>query len=58
VAISEPPAGPASYNRILTPLRGALRTADGWIAGQPHREAHLTAPLPGRHTREVLAEPG
>ena len=44
-AICEPPRGPAGYNRILTPLRGALQTADGWIAVQPHAEAHWTALL-------------
>jgi crotonobetainyl-CoA:carnitine CoA-transferase CaiB-like acyl-CoA transferase len=39
-AISRPARGPAGYQRILTPLRGALQTADGWIAVQPHRAAH------------------
>ncbi len=32
--------GPAGYPRILTPLRAPARTADGWIAVQPHRDGH------------------
>ncbi|HET9894168.1 MAG TPA: CoA transferase [Streptosporangiaceae bacterium] len=32
--------GPAGYPRILTPLRAPARTADGWIAVQPHRDEH------------------
>jgi crotonobetainyl-CoA:carnitine CoA-transferase CaiB-like acyl-CoA transferase len=35
--------GPAGYPRILTPLRGPARTADGWIAVQPHRDEHWIA---------------
>jgi crotonobetainyl-CoA:carnitine CoA-transferase CaiB-like acyl-CoA transferase len=56
-AICEPPAGPAGYNRILTPLRGALRTADGWIAVQPHREAHWTALLEAADIRDLVGDP-
>src|SRR5437764_1047667 len=56
-AISEPPAGPAGYNRILTPLRGALRTADGWIAVQPHREAHWTALLRAAGIPDLVGDP-
>lgn len=44
-AISRPPRGPAGYQRVLTPLRGALRTADGWIAVQPHSDADWAALL-------------
>jgi crotonobetainyl-CoA:carnitine CoA-transferase CaiB-like acyl-CoA transferase len=44
-AMSRPPRGPAGYPRILTPLRAPQRTADGWIAVQPHREEHWTALL-------------
>ncbi len=44
-AMCQPPLGPAGYNRILTPLRGPLRTADGWIAVQPHRDEHWRALL-------------
>jgi crotonobetainyl-CoA:carnitine CoA-transferase CaiB-like acyl-CoA transferase len=44
-AMCQPPRGPAGYNRILTPLRGPLRTTDGWIAVQPHRDEHWRALL-------------
>jgi crotonobetainyl-CoA:carnitine CoA-transferase CaiB-like acyl-CoA transferase len=44
-AICQPPRGPAGYPRILTPLRGPLRTADGWIAVQPYRDEHWQALL-------------
>lgn len=44
-AICQPPRGPAGYPRILTPLRGPARTADGWIAVQPHRDEHWQALL-------------
>src|SRR5260370_37339955 len=42
-AIPRPPRGPAGYPRILTPLRAAAATADGWIALQPHRDEQWTA---------------
>jgi len=35
--------GPPGYPRILTPLRGPVRTSDGWIAVQPHRDEHWVA---------------
>jgi crotonobetainyl-CoA:carnitine CoA-transferase CaiB-like acyl-CoA transferase len=35
--------GPAGYPRILTPLRAPVRTADGWIAVQPHRDEQWVA---------------
>ncbi len=35
--------GPAGYPRILTPLRAPARTADGWIAVQPHKDAQWVA---------------
>jgi crotonobetainyl-CoA:carnitine CoA-transferase CaiB-like acyl-CoA transferase len=35
--------GPAGYPRILTPNRAPARTADGWIAVQPHRDAQWVA---------------
>ncbi len=35
--------GPAGYPRILTPLRAPVRTTDGWIAVQPHRDEHWVA---------------
>jgi crotonobetainyl-CoA:carnitine CoA-transferase CaiB-like acyl-CoA transferase len=53
-AICEPPKGPPGYNRILTPLRGALQTADGWIAVQPHHEAHWTALLEASGLPELV----
>ncbi len=36
-------SGPSGYPRILTPLRSAAATADGWIALQPHRDEHWNA---------------
>jgi crotonobetainyl-CoA:carnitine CoA-transferase CaiB-like acyl-CoA transferase len=42
-AIPQPPRGPAGYPRILTPLRAAVATADGWIALQPHRDEQWRA---------------
>ena len=56
-AICEPPQGPAGYNRILTPLRGALQTADGWIAVQPHHEAHWTALLQAAGLPDLVGDP-
>jgi crotonobetainyl-CoA:carnitine CoA-transferase CaiB-like acyl-CoA transferase len=35
-AVSRPPAGPAGYQRILTPERRPQRTADGWINVLPY----------------------
>jgi crotonobetainyl-CoA:carnitine CoA-transferase CaiB-like acyl-CoA transferase len=35
--------GPPGYPRILTPLRAPSRTADGWLAVQPHRDEHWVA---------------
>jgi crotonobetainyl-CoA:carnitine CoA-transferase CaiB-like acyl-CoA transferase len=35
--------GPAGYPRILTRFRAPVRTADGWIAVQPHRDEHWVA---------------
>ena len=34
--VSQPPAGPAGYRRILTPERRPQRTADGWINVLPY----------------------
>ncbi|HJZ29065.1 MAG TPA: CoA transferase [Streptosporangiaceae bacterium] len=56
-AISRPARGPAGYQRILTPLRGALRTADGWIAVQPHRTAHWAALLRAAGHNELVGDP-
>ncbi|MGN6792702.1 MAG: CaiB/BaiF CoA transferase family protein [Streptosporangiaceae bacterium] len=42
-AIPQPPRGPSGYPRILTPLRSAVATADGWIALQPHRDEQWIA---------------
>jgi len=35
--------GPAGYPRILTPLRAPARTADGWLAVQPHKDEQWVA---------------
>jgi len=56
-AICRPPRGPAGYQRVLTPLRGALRTADGWIAVQPHRDAHWVALLRAAGLDELIGDP-
>jgi crotonobetainyl-CoA:carnitine CoA-transferase CaiB-like acyl-CoA transferase len=56
-AISRPARGPAGYQRILTPLRGALQTADGWIAVQPHRAAHWTALLRAAGHDDLVGDP-
>ena len=56
-AISRPARGPAGYQRILTPLRGALRTADGWMAVQPHRAAHWAALLRAAGRDELIGDP-
>ena len=56
-AISRPTRGPAGYQRILTPLRGALRTADGWIAVQPHRATHWAALLRAAGHDELVGDP-
>ncbi|HEY6296074.1 MAG TPA: CoA transferase [Streptosporangiaceae bacterium] len=56
-AIPQPPRGPAGYQRILTPLRGALQTADGWIGVMPHREAHWAALLRAAGFDELVGDP-
>jgi crotonobetainyl-CoA:carnitine CoA-transferase CaiB-like acyl-CoA transferase len=48
---------PARYQRILTPLRGALQTADGWIAVQPHRAAHWAALLRAAGHDDLVGDP-
>jgi crotonobetainyl-CoA:carnitine CoA-transferase CaiB-like acyl-CoA transferase len=56
-AIPRPPRGPAGYQRILTPERGALQTADGWMAVMPHREAHWAALLRAAGHDELVGDP-
>jgi len=56
-AISRPPRGPAGYQRVLTPLRGALRTADGWIAVQPHGDAQWAALLRAAGLDDLVGDP-
>ncbi len=56
-AIPRPPRGPAGYQRILTPERGALQTADGWMAVMPHREAHWAALLRAAGYDEMVGDP-
>jgi crotonobetainyl-CoA:carnitine CoA-transferase CaiB-like acyl-CoA transferase len=55
-AMCRPPRGPAGYMRILTPLRGALQTADGWIAAQPYREGHWEALLRAAGLDELVGD--
>jgi crotonobetainyl-CoA:carnitine CoA-transferase CaiB-like acyl-CoA transferase len=56
-AIPRPARHPAGYQRILTPLRGAVPTADGWIAVLPHREAHWTALLRAAGYGDLVGDP-
>jgi crotonobetainyl-CoA:carnitine CoA-transferase CaiB-like acyl-CoA transferase len=56
-AIPRPPRGPAGYRRILTPLRGAVQSADGWIAVFPYREAHWAALLRASGYDELVGDP-
>jgi crotonobetainyl-CoA:carnitine CoA-transferase CaiB-like acyl-CoA transferase len=56
-AMTRPPVGPPGYMRILTPLRGALRTADGWIAVQPHRAGHWATLLSAAGLDELIGDP-
>ncbi len=42
-AISEPPAGPVGYQRILSRERRPQRTADGWISILPYAKEHYEA---------------
>ena len=65
-AMSTPTEFGAGYQRILTPLRRAARTADGWISVFPYLDPHWVAILDaagaadlapeGGITRESLAE--
>ncbi|HVB43825.1 MAG TPA: CoA transferase [Streptosporangiaceae bacterium] len=56
-AIGQPALGPSGYPRILTPLRTALRTADGWIAVQPHRDEHWHALVRAAGFDELADDP-
>ncbi len=56
-AIPRPPRGPAGYPRILTPLRAAAATADGWIALQPHRDEQWTALVLAAGLEELAGDP-
>jgi crotonobetainyl-CoA:carnitine CoA-transferase CaiB-like acyl-CoA transferase len=49
--IPEPPAGPAGYQRILTPQRRPQQTADGWISVLPYSKEQYDALFAagGRH---------
>jgi crotonobetainyl-CoA:carnitine CoA-transferase CaiB-like acyl-CoA transferase len=49
--------GPAGYPRILTPLRAPQRSADGWIAVQPHRDAHWQALVREAGLDDLIADP-
>ena len=42
-AMSEPPAGPVGYQRVLTSARQAQRSADGWICIFPYHRRHHDA---------------
>jgi crotonobetainyl-CoA:carnitine CoA-transferase CaiB-like acyl-CoA transferase len=56
-AIPQPPRGPAGYPRILTPLRAAAATADGWIALQPHRDEQWKALVLAAGLDELAEDP-
>jgi len=49
--------GPSGYPRILTALRGAAATADGWIALQPHRDKHWDALVRAAGLEELVGDP-
>jgi crotonobetainyl-CoA:carnitine CoA-transferase CaiB-like acyl-CoA transferase len=56
-AIPQPPRGPSGYPRILTPLRAAVATADGWIALQPHRDEQWNALVRAGGLDELAGDP-
>jgi crotonobetainyl-CoA:carnitine CoA-transferase CaiB-like acyl-CoA transferase len=56
-AIPQPPRGPSGYPRILTPLRAAVATADGWIALQPHRDEQWHALVRAAGLDELAGDP-
>jgi crotonobetainyl-CoA:carnitine CoA-transferase CaiB-like acyl-CoA transferase len=56
-AMPQPARGPAGYPRILTPLRAAAATADGWLAVQPHRQSQWDALLRAAGLDELIGDP-
>jgi len=56
-AISQPPRGPSGYPRILTPLRAAAATSDGWIALQPHHQQQWNALVRAAGLDELVDDP-
>jgi crotonobetainyl-CoA:carnitine CoA-transferase CaiB-like acyl-CoA transferase len=56
-AICRPRRGPCGYPRILTPLRGASATMDGWIALQPHRQRQWNALVRAAGLEELVDDP-
>jgi crotonobetainyl-CoA:carnitine CoA-transferase CaiB-like acyl-CoA transferase len=56
-AVPLPARGPAGYPRILTPLRAAAATADGWLAVQPHRQSQWDALLREAGLDELIGDP-
>jgi crotonobetainyl-CoA:carnitine CoA-transferase CaiB-like acyl-CoA transferase len=49
--------GPAGYPRILTSRRAPARTADGWIAVQPHRDDQWKALVKAAGLDDLAADP-
>ena len=56
-AISQPPRGPSGYPRILTPLRSAAATSDGWIALHPHHQQQWNALVRAAGLDELVDDP-
>jgi crotonobetainyl-CoA:carnitine CoA-transferase CaiB-like acyl-CoA transferase len=49
--------GPAGYPRILTPARAPAKTADGWIAIQPHRDEQWKALVKAAGLDDLAEDP-
>jgi crotonobetainyl-CoA:carnitine CoA-transferase CaiB-like acyl-CoA transferase len=56
-AISDPPQAAAGYNRILTDMRRAKRTADGWIHVMPYSEQNWRDILTAAGRPELVSHP-
>jgi crotonobetainyl-CoA:carnitine CoA-transferase CaiB-like acyl-CoA transferase len=55
--ISQPPAGPVGYQRILTPERRPQRTTDGWISVLPYSKEQYDALFAAGGRHDLLGDP-
>lgn len=55
-AVSQPPTGPAGYQRILTPERRPQRTADGWINVLPYSKEQYNALFAAGDREDLLGD--